>query len=202
LIENGRLRYFEAEIDGNRLLFSTVSAPDEFLDEHRPAILKQVHSDVIVDLDRDPGRTGDGLTTRRRNVGLAVKAADCLPVYLFSAERIAVIHCGWRSIIKGIVQKAAALMGDHRFALGAGIGPCCYDVQADVADLFAAQFPDALERRGGKIFLDLKKCVRRILGEDRLKADLDFCVKCHPEYFFSHRRGDKGKRNYAVIVKE
>jgi purine-nucleoside/S-methyl-5'-thioadenosine phosphorylase / adenosine deaminase len=195
------MKYFEAEIEGCRLLNSTVSATDEFLDRWRPAIIKQIHSDIIVDLDRDPARIGDGLTTRRGNVGLAVKAADCLPVFLFSADRIAAIHCGWRSIIKGIVQKAAGLMGDYRYAFGASIGPCCYDVQADVADLFAGQFPDALELREGRNFLDLKKCARRILGEDRLAADLDLCVKCHPEYFFSHRRGDRGKRNYAVIIK-
>jgi YfiH family protein len=200
--DNGVLRYFEVEIDGNQLFFSTISASDEFLEKHRPALLKQIHSDIIVDLDQDPARTGDGLTTRRKNVSLAVKAADCLPVYLFSADRIAVIHCGWRSIIKGIAQKAARLLGDYRFAFGAGIGPCCYDVQTDVADLFAGQFPNALERRDGKIFLDLKKCVREILGENRLAADLDLCVKCHPEYFFSHRRGDKGKRNYAAIIKQ
>jgi copper oxidase (laccase) domain-containing protein len=56
--------------------------------------------------------------------------------------------------------------------------------------------------RDGKIFLDLKKCVLGILGEDRLAGNLDLCVKCHPELFFSHRRGDVGKRNYAVIIKE
>lgn len=196
------MRYFETKIEDNRLLFSTVSASDGFLEKFKPIFLKQIHSDIIIDLDQDPAQIGDGLTTRRKNVALGVKAADCLPVYLFSADRIAIIHCGWRSIIKGILEKAARLMGDYHFALGAGIGPCCYDIQKDVADLFTKNFSSALDHRDHGIFLDLKKCVRGILGKDRLAGNLDLCVKCHPELFFSHRRGDVGKRNYAVIIKD
>ena len=164
-------------------MFSTIHAPDEFLSKFRPTVLKQIHSDIIIDLDRDQAKIGDGLTTARKNVVLGVKAADCLPVYFFSADRIAVIHCGWRSIIKSLPQKAARLFADFRFAFGAGIGPCCYDIQKDVADLFTGDFTDALEHRNRGIFLDLKKCVSGILGRDRLAGDLDLCVKCHPNFF-------------------
>jgi hypothetical protein len=186
----------------NRLLYSTIHAPDEFLARFKPVVLKQVHSDIIVDVDREPAGVGDGLTTARKNVGLGIKAADCLPVYLFSAGRICVIHCGWRSIIKGIPRRAARLMGDFSYVLGACIGPCCYEIRDDVAELFARDLEPALDRRRGKIFLDLKKCLTMILGEEKFAASLDYCVKCHPELFFSNRGGDKGKRNYAVIVKE
>ena len=37
------------------------------------------------------------------------------------------------------------------------------------------------------------------LGERDKLASLDLCTKCHPEYFYSYRRGDK-KRNYALIM--
>ncbi len=184
-----------------RVLCSTVNSPLDFLDRFKPVLLKQVHSSIIIDIDRDPDRTGDGLTTERANVRIGIKAADCLPVFLFNDKRLTAIHCGWRSLHAGIVQKAVRLMGDFQYVLGAGIGPCCYEIGGDVAGRFRPDFPAAVLQRDSRQFLDLKQCVRSIMGKDP-DADLDHCVRCRADLFFSFRRGDTDRRNYAVISRE
>jgi YfiH family protein len=162
--------------------------------------LKQIHSATIIDIDSDRTRTGDGLLTKKRKC-LGIKVADCLPVYLFSNEQICIIHCGWRGIIKGIVKNAKRMMRDFHYALGPSIGPCCYRVQQDVVSLYAKEYGKSIITRDDQHFLDLKSAVRQDLGDETLVASLDLCTYCHPEYFYSHRNGDK-KRNYGLALSQ
>jgi copper oxidase (laccase) domain-containing protein len=68
------------------------------------------------------------------------------------------------------------------------------------ARLFTPQYKTAIIRRDTRYFVDLKGAVIEDLGKDNLIGSLDLCTKCHPEYFYSYRRGDKNKRNYAVGI--
>lgn len=191
--------YFEF-IDGPYSMKFTVGAVQErCLIKFSPTFLKQIHSATIITIDEDAPCVGDGLLTHNPQQVLGIRIADCLPVYLYNEETMCIIHCGWRGILKGIARKARDLMGAYSFALGACIGPECYEVKHDVAGRFGAQYPDAVFEQNGKYSLDLKKAVIQDLNRTRLTADLALCTKCHPEYFFSYRRGDREKRNYALI---
>jgi copper oxidase (laccase) domain-containing protein len=90
-------------------------------------------------------------------------------------------------------------MDNYKYVLGASIGPCCYEVKEDTAELFTQQYKNAVIRRNRKYFIDLKGAIIEDLGKEKLIASLDFCTKCHPEYFYSYRRGDKNKRDYAIL---
>jgi copper oxidase (laccase) domain-containing protein len=72
-------------------------------------------------------------------------------------------------------------------AVGPGIGPCCYEVGADVADPYRARF-GAQALRGGK--LDLWSLSERILRDAGVAAveRVDLCTACSADRFFSHRR--------------
>jgi YfiH family protein len=170
---------------------------DALVKSLNPIFLKQIHSSIIIDVESQAERTGDGLVSSTGN-NLGIKVADCLPVYLYSPDRLAIIHCGWRGIIEGITKKAANMLGEFRFLLGASIRPCCYEIGKDVIDLFQKDHADAIIARDGKHYLDLKAAVIKDLGSERLLGSLDLCTKCHPELFYSHRRGDS-QRNYALI---
>ncbi len=182
---------------GNVAIYTTKKGQEEIIQRFNPLFLKQIHSDHIIDVDEDPTRVGDGLLSKK-HACLGIKVADCLPVYFFSHKKICIIHCGWRGIIKGIVKNAKAMMQDFRYVLGPSIGPCCYEVQQDVVKLYKNKYHESIITRDKQHFLDLKAAVRQDLGNDTLLGSLEMCTKCHPEYFYSHRNGDK-ERNYGLV---
>jgi polyphenol oxidase len=97
----------------------------------------------------------DGHLTERRGLALLVMVADCYPVALCDGERAAMLHCGWRPLAGGIVERAIATFdAPPAAAVGPGIGGCCYEVGLDVAERFAA-VPGAVDGR----MLDLRRVI-------------------------------------------
>ncbi len=198
LKSRGGIRYFQFATGKYSAIYSIKDSQDDLIRDLKPVFLNQIHSSVIVDIDTQDERTGDGLIgSGDTNIG--IKIADCLPVYLFALEKICIIHCGWRGIIGGLAVAAREMLQEFHYALGAAIGPCCYEVQTDVADQFGQRYPTALQQRGDRYYIDLKAAVISDLGPRNLLGSLNYCTKCHPEYFYSHRRGDR-ERNYALIT--
>ena len=202
LIARSGVRYFEWYDNGIRMFYSIRGSEQDFLKKFEPRFLKQVHSDSIVNADNSATTTGDGLFSQATERMLGIKVADCLPVYLYNETKICIIHCGWRGIIKGITKKAAEVMGDYQYVLGASIGACCYEIKADVAEPFRQSYDHALVMRNERMFLDLKGAVIEDLGRERLRGSLDYCTKCESRFFYSLRRGDKKMRNFATLVRE
>lgn len=131
----------------------------------------------------------DGHLTREAGLALLVLVADCYPVALSDGRRAAMLHCGWRPLAGGILEKAvAAFDSPPAAAVGPGIGGCCYEVGPEVAERFA-EVPDAVEGR----MLDLRRVIAAQLEAAGVRevAHLDRCTSCQPELYFSHRR-DRG----------
>ncbi|HXZ79657.1 MAG TPA: peptidoglycan editing factor PgeF [Terriglobales bacterium] len=116
------------------------------------AVLKQIHSPAIHFIEKAPSQplAGDGLITRTTRLLLTVRVADCLPVLLADEQlrAVAAFHAGWRGTLARIVEKGVGEMrrhfGSNPRALLAAIGPgvhrCCYEVEEEFRDKFAAQF--------------------------------------------------------------
>jgi polyphenol oxidase len=159
----------------------------------------QVHGTDVLEWDSPPapGRDGyaapgadlpqvDGHTTTADDVALLVLVADCLPVALASADRVAMVHCGWRGLAGGILARALEpFTGEVTAAVGPGIGRCCYEVGSEVL----AAFADIEAAADGRM-LDL-----RAVAEAKLRAGgvevvehVDLCTSCRQDLFFSHRR--------------
>lgn len=200
LVSENNLSYFQFQWQNKCAFYSTVSNQDTFLEKFKPMCLQQIHSDIIIDVDVIDERIGDGLISRKKDFFIGIKIADCLPVYLFNDESICLIHCGWRGVIQGIARVAAQRLGTYKYVFGASIGSCCYEVSGRLVDLFCRRYKDAIIVRNQKRFLNLKAAVIEDLGSRHLLASLDLCTKCHPEYFYSHRRGDNKRRNYAALA--
>jgi hypothetical protein len=138
------------------------------------------------------GREGDGLWTDEHDLPLLKLTADCLPIALVrtnGSAALALLHAGWRGLLEGVVAAGVSALGRGTLeaVVGPGIGPCCYEVGADVADPYRARFgPTAL--RG--LNLDLWTIAERQLREAGVGSveRLDVCTACHPDRFFSHRR--------------
>jgi polyphenol oxidase len=142
----------------------------------------------------------DGHLTSLTGLALSVLVADCLPVALIGDGRAAMLHCGWRPLAGGIVEKALATFdAPPAAAIGPGIGRCCYEVGDEVLAAFAG-VPDAADGR----MLDLRAVARAQLaaaGVERIE-EVDLCTSCNPDLFFSHRRDDGVTgRQSGIIVK-
>jgi hypothetical protein len=98
------------------------------------------------------------------------------------------LHCGWRGLAGGIVERAVERFEERPAAVvGPGIGRCCYEVGPEVLEAF-----EDLDGVADGRMLDLRAVARRKLeaaGVDEID-DVDLCTSCRPDLFFSHRRDD------------
>jgi polyphenol oxidase len=142
----------------------------------------------------------DGHLTSERDLGLLVLVADCLPVALAAGDRAAMLHCGWRGLAGGIVERALEAFDEPpAAAVGPGIGPCCYEVGAEVLEAFAGL--DGVAR--GRM-LDLRAVAERKLraGGVREIEHVDHCTSCRADLYFSHRRdGGVTGRQAGLVVR-
>ena len=173
----------------------------------------QVHGTDIRDwtgLRPDPGYADpggrdlpklDGHLTRDTGVGLLVLVADCFPVALSNGEQAAMLHCGWRPLAGGIIEKALARFSEPpAAAVGPGIGGCCYEVGDDVLETFAD-----IEGAASGGMLDLRTVIGAKLAAGGVTdvQHVDRCTSCEPELYFSHRRdGGVTGRQAGFIVRD
>ncbi len=132
--------------------FGTRHAPD-LAGDPRLATLRQVHSHVCVAARGRTGVLGEGDALLENTPGrlVAVKTADCIPILLVDEEHraVAAVHAGWRGAAQGIAGRAVRAMAEEfgtraaglHAAIGPGIGPCCYEVGAEVAARFGESGP-------------------------------------------------------------
>jgi polyphenol oxidase len=136
---------------------------------------------------------------------LLLKFADCTPLILWDARRrwVAVAHAGWRGTaadVAGVAVRAlAAVAGSDPSELWAGvgpcIGPCCYEVGAEVVEAVSRVVPDAATvwRRGpaGRPHLELAVANQQQLQAAGVRPEriltADQCTACEADTFFSHR---------------
>lgn len=159
----------------------------------------------------------DGLLTNQPGLALVVTAADCVPVFLYDPVHRAVgaVHAGWRGTVGGICAVAVAAMAreygsrpaEIHAAVGPSIGPCCYEVDDQVAgplrDYYGELADRCLTPHGPKYLLDLWEANR----QDLLRAGVQHveisgaCTACGVDRLFSHRAeaGTAG-RGAAVIA--
>ncbi|MEA2351127.1 MAG: purine-nucleoside/S-methyl-5-thioadenosine phosphorylase / adenosine deaminase [Thermoleophilaceae bacterium] len=137
-------------------------------------------------------RKVDGHVTELEDVALLVLAADCLPIALSGGGRVAMLHCGWRGLAAGIVERVLEHFHEPPAAVvGPGIGACCYEVGEEVLAAFGAGGP-TLDLRG--------IAAERLAGSEVRHVDL--CTSCNPELFFSHRRdGQRTGRQAGAVIR-
>ena len=158
------------------------------------AYLHQIHSNKV--LEAFPGCCGkaDGLWTTRRELALSVVTADCVPVVVADQDRLAVAHAGWRGIVSGIVERTVHALGDPRGLsawIGPAIGPCCYEVDWDVARQVAAASSESIisEGRQGKPHVSIPSAVEFQLENlgVRTVRSVPACTRCKSSDFWSYR---------------
>lgn len=172
-------------------------------------------------VEQQPVPFADGLITREVGVALAVTCADCVPVYLYDPVQraIGLCHAGWRGTVAGAASATVQAMADHYGSapaellavVGPSIGPCCFEVDAAVADPLRARYghhPGLLTDgpAPGKWQADLWEANRADLLQAGLRAEhiavAGLCTSCRTDLFFSHRaqRGKTGRQAALLML--
>jgi YfiH family protein len=168
------------------------------------ARVRQVHGARVVDAPgpTPPCEEADAVISRRAGVAACVAVADCVPVLLAdpATGAVAAVHAGWRGTVDRAVAAAVGALAaagsrPQRLlaAIGPSIGPCCYEVSADLARRFEEAFgAGVVDRRRPTPHLDLWEANVRALGAAGVPPDrierLGRCTACEARLFFSHRR--------------
>lgn len=140
--------------------------------------------------------------------------ADCVPILIVDPRTpaVAMVHAGWRGTHGQVAVRALETMAasfgtrpaDCWAALGPCIGPCCYEVGAEVADRFAGWGRGLVQVREGRLYLDLPLANRRLLEtagvSGRQIVDAGVCTRCNMDLCFSHRGSGGWTGRMAAVI--
>ena len=181
---------------------------------------QQVHGCEIVEVTNDTPMDdvqADAVFTTQRDIGIAVRTADCAPILMTDHEGsfVAAVHAGWRGAIADImgasVRAITARLNVPATKMVAAIGPCIgadqFQVGREVLDaanqlLPAAQFySEQTEDRG---FFDLRAFIQKRL-EDLEIAQVEQvpgCTYSDVGAYFSHRKeqGNTGRQMSVIAL--
>jgi YfiH family protein len=172
------------------------------------ATARQVHGRGVVcaDVAGVQPLEADAVVVREPHRPAAVLVADCVPIALRGPGVAAAVHAGWRGLCAGVIEAAVATLGPSPGVsawIGPCIGPCCFEVGAEVPEQFAVTHPNAPDCReggNGRTHFDLRRAAAAILGACGVEfaGPLDVpCTCCDPR-FFSHRRDGTLERQALI----
>lgn len=198
----------EHAVTRNReLLEAELGVPLVFVDQVHSA---DVH--VLPPTGAVPVVTADALVTDRRDVGLAIMVADCLPVLLSDpvSGTIAAAHAGRAGLLGGVLQRtltAMAEFGARPADLTASIGPAicgaCYEVPAAMREDAAHQLSATWATTSwGTPAVDLRAGAVEVLtaaGIPLSAIDADHPCTLEDERFYSFRRQARTGRFAGVL---
>ncbi len=181
----------------------------------RVAWARQVHGVEIVSVKEDFFNAdslcvADGLLTRQAGLPIAIRTADCLPVFIFDPKNkaIGLVHAGWRGSHKGILRLAIEQMKelwgtqsqDLKIAFGPSIRSCCYQVGEE----FQEYFPQEIQHRKTALYLDLARvncCQALAVGvKEKNIFDCGICTCCSENLFSYRREGAKAGRMISLMM--
>ncbi len=201
--------------ENHRLIYETLAVP-----ESQVVTARQVHGNRVAVVDtRDCGGVvpdTDALITAQAGITLMLRFADCVPIFLYdqATPAVGLGHAGWRGTAAGtashMVGSMTASFGTDPpnviAALGPAVGPCCYEVGAEVVQAISpilCERPKAiLPRANGLFAVDLWEANRQQLVQSGVtQVEIGrLCTACHVHEFFSHR-ADKGNTGrFAALV--
>ncbi|MEG0152401.1 MAG: peptidoglycan editing factor PgeF [Cellulosilyticaceae bacterium] len=190
-------------------------------------ISKQIHETNIVEVTyKDKGNgilhpnkweSVDGIYTRERGITLVTHYADCVPLFFYAPKYsvIGLAHSGWRGTVMQIGNKMIEEWttkyhippSEIEVGIGPSIGPCCFEVHADVADEFLKIFKKTSfiveNHSNGKYNINLWECNRQSLINLGISPEKiyvsEMCTCCHDDVFFSQRKTE-GKRGALAAL--
>ena len=163
------------------------------------ASMDQTHSNKIMSAKKSGTYKSDGIFTSRKNLGLVVKTADCMPIFLKDKTNIAAVHVGWRGIKNKIINNALKNFNLNQLLMS--VGPhaqsCCYEVKEDVSKYLY----EYIDKREGKEYLHMSQSLIDLSNKIGFKIEVSsICTICDSSYN-SYRENKTSKRQFGLIWK-
>jgi YfiH family protein len=176
---------------------------------------KQVHGDEILEAQggvraskRCPD--ADAYVTREKNLPIAIRTADCVPVFIYDPDHraIGLAHAGWKGTHQSIASKTVQRMQEKyatrpsglKIILGPSIRSCCYQVGQEFQD----HFPSHVKMKNGHLYLDVAAVNREQLLQAGVRPenilDSGVCTCCNKDYFSFRRDGVKAGRMISLMM--
>lgn len=181
----------------------------------------QKHTDTVQVVAEDMTvRIADAVATKRRDLLIGVKTADCVPILLYDPRRCAVgaVHAGWRSTAEAILRKTLAVFVDRFYSnvedilvsIGPAICGSCYEVGPEVVEaVLRGTGPGPyISERGSRHHIDLRAANRLQALSSGVPAENIWqspdCTFCQPELYYSYRyaKGTTGRLYSMIALKE
>lgn len=162
----------------------------------------RAHAETAASLSQ---HDADAIVTSASNLPMAVLVADCLPIALVGRDSSSVAHAGWRGLCSGVIESALATVGESgpRAWIGPSVGPCHYQVGAEVIERFRTAYPESpklWKATEDGIFFDLPAAGRWVLNRAGavVEDQEPVCTVCDERFFSYRREGTTGRQ--AVLV--
>lgn len=166
--------------------------------------MEQVHgNEVKVINDGDENPICDALLCSHKDIGLAVMAADCIPIIFqdFDKGVIGVAHAGrvgtslhvGQKTVEKMVEVFGSKIENIRIKMGPCIQKCCYEVGEKATN----GLEKCLHVKDGRYFLDLPSFNKEDFLQLGVKAEhievSSICTCCNLDYFSYRREGKTGR---------
>ena len=177
--------------------------------------IRQVHGSRVLevteaDLHLQKIIEADAVVTSRKRVPVAVRTADCLPIFIYDPQQdcIGLVHAGWKGTREGVVKNTLKMMrerfstrnSDLLIAFGPSIRECCYQVGRE----FLEYFPQSILIKNEKFYLDLCLENRNQLREEGVPSgnirDCGICTVENTGCYSYRREGDQSGRMLSVML--
>ena len=196
--------------------------------------LAQVHGAAVVAVHRSKPipadrAEADVLVSDNPNVGICVRAADCVPILMADRKTgaVAAVHAGWRgtaaraavAALNAMEREFGTSPDDVVAAIGPSIGPCCYEVGSELVDAFAAAgherylidrwFSTPPPPRGSSERPQLRLNVAQANGDQLILAgvppnqihDVGLCTAMHLDVLTSYRAEKENAGRIAGVIR-
>lgn len=174
-------------------------------EENRKKIIRKLFGsdrEILVIAQKHSNTVGiDSLVSKRKDIALAVFAADCVPLLLTDGNLIAAVHAGWKGTLGGIttntvkeMKSQGSRVEDIRAWIGPHIGMCHYDVPKERAEQFLSLYngPKVASFFENRWHVDIgwtnyHQLLDAGVKSEHISAPIT-CTACQTDTYFSFRK--------------
>ncbi len=159
-------------------------------------VMTQEHGNQVSVIERPiSAPVADAMVSCNKEIALAVRVADCLPLLLYSNNVIAAVHVGRKGLMNQVAVNAVTQMRklgakEITGVVGPHICGLCYEVGADIFTEVTNAYPATFKKQN---YLDLYAGLVSQLPEIKL-SNIDICTKENTDYFSYRAHGEAGRQ--------